>query len=158
LERFDGEEALDGGWDGITDGINLATVGGCASAMVVTLPCLEWPPRTEGGRAASALGMLRRFCMTGAGPRVGTAPKPELVRDIGRDWVQVFFVAGAYEAALTGDTGRCWRCPGMFPRIVGVPSRGAGALEAVDTTEVDFRLATLGLAAGAAGASLPSLA
>lgn len=41
LDRSVGEEAVDEGWDGIVDGKNLATVAGCASAMIVTLPCLE---------------------------------------------------------------------------------------------------------------------
>lgn len=93
--------------------------------------------------------------MIGAGPKVGTVPKPEFVRDSGRDWVQLF-LTGAYEPTLTGDTGRCWPCPGIFPRVVGVPSRGTGALDAVDTTEPDFRFAMLGLAAG--GVSLPPFA
>lgn len=36
----------------------------------------------------------------------------------------------------------------MFPAVVDVPSRGAGALDAVETTEPDFLGAIFGLGAG----------
>lgn len=61
MEILEGEEAVDEAYEGFVDGISLATVGAWTSGIVVTLPCLEWPPRADGGRDESAFPTLRRF-------------------------------------------------------------------------------------------------
>lgn len=103
-DRSEGDEATGDGCDVSIDGGSLAIAGGLASAIVVTLPCLECP-RIGGGRAESAFGTLRRFCGPAVGPSDGTVPNPEFVRDKGKEGMLLFFIA-ENEASLTGDIGR----------------------------------------------------
>jgi hypothetical protein len=136
LDRFDGEEASDDPRDGFVTGMSLA--GG--SGIVVTLPCLECPPRERVRLGESVFGMLR-LCGPTVGPSDGVLPK--FVRDAGRDVVLLFLV-DENEASLTGDTGRC--CAYAAPEVEGVPRRGTDGLGNVDTTEPEVEATALGLA------------
>lgn len=88
----------------------------------------------------SVFGMLLLWGAAEAGPSDGTVPR--FVRGLARGGGPLFLLA-ENEASLTGEVGRA--DPG--PEVDGVPRRGTGALEAVDTTEPDLP-AGLGLIGG----------
>lgn len=129
-DRLDGEEASDDAPETLLAATSLVT-GGC-SEVVVTLPCLECPPRERGRLVVSVSCMLRRLVAVKAGPSDGAGPR--FVRD-GSGGVLLFLV-DENEASLTGDAGRC--CAGVGPDADDAdagPRRCTDALGATETTD-----------------------
>jgi hypothetical protein len=141
LDKFEGDETSDEAPEDGLAGTSLVAEG--CSGIVATLPCLECPPRERGRVGVSIFDMLSLSVAVGAGPSDGTGPK--FARGLARDGVLLFLV-DENEASLTGDAGRC--CAYTGPDADGVPSRGKGALDAVERTEPALGAVVVGRAVG----------